>query len=421
MSSTAVLLVEDSAVDARLATLRLEQSPGHRFSVEHVTRLSDALASALENEPDVVLLDLGLADSDGLATFSALRTALPEVAIVVLSSLDDEQAGLEAVRHGAQDFLVKGDVGGDALRRCVRYAVSRARAERALRREREYSQAILSSMSEGFSLTVDGMIVSVNDSLCKLTGFQRDELLGAKVPLPFWPPELAEQTSAKWAHLLGQDGGEVELTLMRKTGQRFPALVTLHPARSAAGALIGFASTLRDITESRHYEELLQRLASEDDLTGLANRRFFSERLQKEIARTKRRGGTLSLALLDLDHFKAVNDTYGHPIGDRVLVEVATRLRSALRAGDDVARLSGEEFGWLLPDCDAPAAWTAVERALRFVSAVPFAEVGTLTISAGICDLGDAGSAERLYSLADEALYEAKAAGRNRVHLYSGA
>jgi diguanylate cyclase (GGDEF)-like protein len=120
--------------------------------------------------------------------------------------------------------------------------------------------------------------------------------------------------------------------------------------------------------------------------------------------------------LLDLDHFKQVNDTLGHPVGDKVLVEVAARLRDVTRAGEHLARVGGEEFAWLLPEADAAGAVAAAERAREAIRATPFALGGTLTISAGVCTLAEAGGESReLYRLADTALYRAKAAGRDRV------
>ncbi len=159
--------------------------------------------------------------------------------------------------------------------------------------------------------------------------------------------------------------------------------------------------------------------ATTDPLTGLANHRVFHERLTAEVARAERHERPLSVVMLDLDHFKEVNDRHGHRTGDQVLIEAARRLGPLARAGEVVARIGGEEFGWLLPETDALSAYAAAERARRAIGAVPFDRAGRLTVSAGVCDLTQARTAPELLELADGALYWAKAQGRDAVYLYS--
>jgi diguanylate cyclase (GGDEF)-like protein/PAS domain S-box-containing protein len=159
----------------------------------------------------------------------------------------------------------------------------------------------------------------------------------------------------------------------------------------------------------------LARLASTDHLTGLPNRRAFQERLAGEIERARRHGRALSLVLVDIDHFKRVNDTHGHPAGDRVLVEVAARLDALVRGGGTVARVGGEEFAVILPEADGRSAVAAAERLRLAIEGAEFAEAGALTVSAGVCAFEGAFTEDDLFRLADAALYRAKAQGRNRV------
>ncbi|MGD9571477.1 MAG: diguanylate cyclase [Thermoleophilia bacterium] len=172
------------------------------------------------------------------------------------------------------------------------------------------------------------------------------------------------------------------------------------------------------ITAAGLYQDLGDR-AARDPLTGLPNHRVFHERLETEVARAARHGRPLSVALLDLDHFKLVNDAHGHQAGDRVLVEVARRLTGLARAEDVIGRVGGEEFALILPESDAMAAYAAAERARRAIAATPFGEVGPLTASIGICDLAHATTSGELLRLADGALYWAKAHGRDVTYLYS--
>jgi diguanylate cyclase (GGDEF)-like protein/PAS domain S-box-containing protein len=191
------------------------------------------------------------------------------------------------------------------------------------------------------------------------------------------------------------------------------------PDPDAADRLARFARLVSLAVTGAEARDQLSTLASTDHLTGLLNRRAFADRLEHEIAHARRQGRPLSLAVLDLDHFKLVNDTYGHPMGDRVLAEFAGRLINERREGEVIARLGGEEFAWIIPDTEGAAAELCAERARGAIAETPFAGVGNLTASVGVCALDDADNGQQLYRHADLALYWAKSSGRNAVIRYS--
>ncbi len=159
--------------------------------------------------------------------------------------------------------------------------------------------------------------------------------------------------------------------------------------------------------------------ATTDPLTGLANHRAFHERLRQEVARARRHDRPLTVVVFDLDHFKHVNDLHGHQEGDRVLSLVGQRLAAAARSGEMMARIGGEEFGWILPETSADGGLAAAERARTAVSrdAAPTGE--PLSVSAGVCDLVEGRDADGLVRLADQALYWAKDHGRDLACRYS--
>jgi diguanylate cyclase (GGDEF)-like protein len=190
-------------------------------------------------------------------------------------------------------------------------------------------------------------------------------------------------------------------------------------APDAGERLDRVAETVQLAIENAQARRELAAQASSDPLTGLANHRVFHERLNDEVARAQRHERPLALAVMDLDHFKRVNDTHGHQVGDQVLCEVAGRLSTHVRSGDLLARVGGEEFAWLMPETDDLAAFGVAERARASVAALGLGEVGRLTVSAGVSDLSAAGSAVELYRFADEALYLAKSHGRDVTFRYS--
>jgi two-component system cell cycle response regulator len=166
--------------------------------------------------------------------------------------------------------------------------------------------------------------------------------------------------------------------------------------------------------------EALRKLATRDQLTGLLNRREYDRIMSEEEDRARRFGHSLALVVVDIDHFKSINDTHGHEVGDAVLKEVAGRIADSIRTVDRAARIGVEEFALILVQTDEPSALRVAQRTIELVSKSPVAAGGTLAIpvtaSAGVAILpSDARTAKELFSVADKALYAAKEGGRNRV------
>lgn len=293
----------------------------------------------------------------------------------------------------------------------------RKRVERALQQERDHTAAILAAIGEGCALTVDGRVTEVNDALCSLTGYSRDELIGAGQPWPFWP-----RPTGLWSPDLSGAPPQQEIVaqLVRRDGSRFEAELKARAAHNPDGSVLGWVIAIRDVSDRRRYEAELERLATHDPLTGLANHRVFHQRLSEEVAMARRYNRPLSVAILDLDHFKQINDAHGHLTGDQALVAVAQRLAERVREGELLARVGGEEFAWILPEADEDGAHIAAERGRATVSASELPPVGTITISAGVASLQPDLDASELYDRADQALLTAKREGRDRTVRWSG-
>jgi diguanylate cyclase (GGDEF)-like protein len=219
--------------------------------------------------------------------------------------------------------------------------------------------------------------------------------------------------------------GRVAIAAPVRAGDRLWGAVGVFGAIDPAAApdaperLGRFAELVGIAVSNAEARARLAALAATDHLTGLANHRTFQERLAQEVVRASRHGRRFSLVLLDIDHFKRVNDDLGHQAGDAVIRETARRLNALTRAGDLMARVGGDEFAWLMPEAGGMEAWRAADRAREAIAAEDFSGIGHITISAGVCDLDQAPQQSELFRLADGALYWAKQHGRDVAFLYS--
>lgn len=282
-------------------------------------------------------------------------------------------------------------------------------------RERNLSRALLASLSEGFVLTSGGTVLEVNRAMCELTGFAAEELVGTTAPYPFWPSGKVDELIDLRTEILDSHGGSGNVVLLRKDGSQFPAYLTATPLRDVDPDGPLWMTTIRDTTEQHAHElELLER-AQSDPLTGLLNSRAFREQLRAATAPDQVAAGPVTLALIDIDHFKAINDEHGHAIGDEVLCAVVDRLVAATAGAGTLARVGGEEFALLMSSTNAREAHVVLQRALEALRAEPVGAVGTVTVSAGVAQLFGSMDDNALYRLADAYLYEAKHRGRDQV------
>ncbi|WP_166787261.1 MULTISPECIES: bifunctional diguanylate cyclase/phosphodiesterase [unclassified Cryobacterium] len=334
-----------------------------------------------------------LRDATGtiVGTFGASRDvtrqgrAEQEVARMAKAAADEHarlivaEAQLRAVLNGSTDAIVKYD--GDLRYRYVNPAGERARAT-----------------------TLEQLIGRTD----RETGMDQGLLA-------MWEPALR-------AVLQTGEPDEIEFSARDLQGGEKWFHTTLSPDRDTTGALVGVLTSMRDITEIKRAEQALAHHAMHDSLTGLANRHLLTDRLGQALVRMERAGNRLAVFFVDLDRFKDVNDTYGHEVGDSVLIEVARRLERAGRRTDTIARLGGDEFIVLCEQ--VPTADDVEQVADRIVHAMaePF-EVGTLTLrlsaSVGAVVTDDPGTdASSLLRNADSAMYRAKEGGRNRFEIF---
>lgn len=307
------------------------------------------------------------------------------------------------------------------------YFVIAAREQRRLAREAERRQLaefkdLYDNAPIGYvTLAASGMITNVNHALLASLGRQRDELLSG-----YYLTDLVSDESRQVLNNLLYSLGEGEhmqcrLDMRCNNGDLLTVLCSVSSLLSAYNTLMVGRCSVQDISQQVTLEQSLERLAYSDPLTRLANRRYFDELASREIQRLQREGGTLTALALDIDHFKAVNDSCGHDAGDEVLKSLADICHSRLRGSDILARFGGEEFTILLPGANAEEGRVKAETLRRTLANAPVVPADgdsihyTVSIGVAVLEWPDEAQLPALLKQADRALYQAKQSGRNRV------
>lgn len=280
-------------------------------------------------------------------------------------------------------------------------------------------------LASAFNATSDPVIITdtrqrilfANQALAELTGYPLEEVLG-KTPALFSSGKHDAGFYARLRDLLGS-GKDFQATFVnrRADGSLYYSAQSISPILNDKGVVTHYVSVGKDVTKQVESEQKWRQEAVEDKLTGLHTRRHGEELAKKSALRAHALATPLAVIVCDIDHFKRVNDSFGHAAGDRVLAAVAHSLRQAVRSADVVIRWGGEEFVILLDNCPQAAAVDLAERIRRQVEAQPDAEVGTVTLSLGLAMLRLDETIEQSIARADAALYQSKHGGRNRVSL----
>jgi diguanylate cyclase (GGDEF)-like protein/PAS domain S-box-containing protein len=260
----------------------------------------------------------------------------------------------------------------------------------------------------------DGWFQYVNPMFAAQHASTVAELTGAHLSEFYRPEDLANQVQPIIAAALAQGTSRGEVTRLRRDGTQFPARITLSLLRDEAGALIGRVLCVQDITAQRRLEEELRHAALYDPLTRLPNRRLFRDRVEHALVLRLRRHTGVAALFVDLDGFKSVNDTYGHAVGDEVLVEVASRLGERVRRCDTLARHGGDEYVMLLEELVSRDQAAAIGRRVLAGFTEPVRTVaGSIRVSAsiGIHVATDDDDYDALLRAADGAMYDAKRNG----------
>lgn len=288
--------------------------------------------------------------------------------------------------------------------------------------------AIAFESQEGMMVTdANKVILKVNKAFSAITGYTVEEAIGLTPRLLSSGHHKAGFYDEMWDSIKNTGSWAGEVWNRRKNGEVYPQYITITAVKSAGGIITNYVATFTDVTLRRQAEAEIHQLAFYDPLTNLPNRRLLLDHLNHAMAASARLGWTGALLYLDLDHFKVINDTRGHDIGDLLLQQIAGRLTSSVREGDTVARLGGDEFVVMLEELsvhviEAAAQAEAVANKIRIALSQPY-QLATheyrSTTSIGVAlFIGHNQSQEDLLKHADIALYQAKTAGRNTIRFF---
>ncbi|WP_028583205.1 GGDEF domain-containing response regulator [Desulfogranum mediterraneum] len=420
-----ILIVDDDPVIRILLRQFLE---GEGYLVDEEENGYAALERLGEQSYDLVILDIAMPGIDGPTVCENITTSLVEPPpVLMVTAIDDEKTVDRSFGAGAVDFIRK-PIRWPVLKNRIRYILGSHRSREKMRRLSKNYEMILDAAANGIcGVNLQGEISYINPAGQEMLGYSEEEMTGHHY-LEFFQlstpdhddfevdccPFFQEQAKLEPIHF-------DDARLLHRDGTSFPvdfsATPILQRQKISGGVLV-----FQDITERQEAAELIRYMANHDTLTQLPNRNYFRRRLPQAISLARRYARKLCLLFIDLDRFKPINDTYGHGIGDQVLVQVAQRLRTTLRASDSVCRLGGDEFVILLESTEtAEGASHVAQKAIDLLNQA-------IEVENHICYIGasvgisvfpdDCTDAETMLRHADIAMYQAKKNGRNCWNFY---
>lgn len=279
---------------------------------------------------------------------------------------------------------------------------------------------------EGITITdADGIIIDVNDTFTTSTGYSREEAIGQNPRFLQSGRQSPEFYENMWKALLTEGYWYGELWNRRKSGEVHVEMKTISAVRNEHGITTHYVALSNDITHIKEQQERLERMGNYDILTNLPNRSLLADRLSHAMSQCRRHERLLAVAFLDLDNFKAINDSHGHDVGDQLLITLSARMSEALREGDTIARIGGDEFVAVLEDLITIEDCEPLLDRLLKAASEPFTIADMkLSVSASIGVTlypQDNVDADQLMRHADQAMYVAKESGKNRYHVFDTA
>jgi diguanylate cyclase (GGDEF)-like protein/PAS domain S-box-containing protein len=426
-----VLLIHGDGAKAKVVCDALLGSTDGFFNVEWVELCSESLRRLRRDGKEriaAILVNLFLSDSHGVETLDRIFQSSPDVPILVLSSLEDENTAKLAVQRGAQDYILEDHLDSYFLPKALRNMLERSSNAEALFREKERAQVTLNSIGDAVVCTdVSGNVTFLNPIAEALTGWSADEAIGQPFVQVIRIIDVLDHRHAldpmasviQTNKALNLPEGSI---LVRRDGVESGIEDSTAPIHDRRGRVTGGVMVFHDVTQARAMSQKMSHFAQYDYLTDLPNRLLLNDRLSQAICAAHRLQQHLAVLFVDVDRFKHVNDSLGHLIGDKLLSSIAQRLVDSVRSSDTISRQGGDEFVILLSSvAHAADAGLSAQKILTVAGMPHRVEEHDLqvTLSVGISIYPDDGTdAETLVKNADTAMLNAKDNGRNNYQFF---
>lgn len=403
MLPAAVLITQDGAIRfANAASMELLEAPS---TESLIGRLSGDFVHPMDQvRSSNRIQQVAVPEQAGRPNKSSefrIRTARGNLRMVLISSVAMEWEGAPAVLMCGLDMTHQSEI------------------EAQLRESEQNFRRLFDSLQDVYYRTnAQGVVQHVGPGVRRVLGYEPHEIEGRTAESYY--PQSTDRDAFKAAIMEHGEVSDFPGQMVRRDGTVIDISISSHALYDHAGSFAGVEGIYRDVTQRKNLERELQRLATTDMLTGIANRRAFLETAESAYAHSRRSGEPLTLLMLDLDHFKSINDRFGHLEGDRALVAFAQAVKSQLRASDAVGRLGGEEFGVLLPLTTLAEGLEAAARILHSVRALELTDdtgqAYRITTSLGVGAFRQSDRSLRdMLDRADQALYLAKRRGRDQI------
>ncbi|MBF8982830.1 EAL domain-containing protein [Lutibacter sp. B2] len=413
-----ILVVDDSKL-MRVTFKNFLEEQG--YDVIEAKNGIEGLSLFQKLKPDIILMDFVMPGIDGVTACAQLQK-LPDgnhTPLIMITSLEDEHSVNLAFEAGATDYISK-PINWAVLRQRLNRLLHARHTQITLNQSEAFARSIINHAIEGIiTMDINGIIGYINPAVEQIFGYMSSEIVGKNIDTIIPKLHYSDYANLDINDSLIDENKEI--VGQRKDHSTLPIDLTISKFYVAGKCF--FTIILRDITERKRYEEMIRHQAFYDSLTGLPNRLLLKERITLEIAHAKNEHKELAIMYLDLDRFKLINDTLGHDIGDKLLKEMAQRLKNCVGTDDTVARLGGDEFVILLPEVTREENIAKIANnilaAIRDPILIDQHEL-YLTISIGVTIYPDDGTDdETLLTNADVAMYRAKEKGKNNFQLYT--
>jgi diguanylate cyclase (GGDEF)-like protein/PAS domain S-box-containing protein len=424
MNQLVILIMGDrDLIDTRT------RSPRHEsLALECVARLAQA-AELLKvpNAVQALVADLGHLHPLELKSLPQLIAAQPHLAVLLMGSESELTRHADLLAQGAQDLLLKDRLNSRGFRHALRNAIARKAREVAVSGNNERARMTLASIGDAVLSTDSGWLVTfLNPIAEKLTGWTSSEALGRHVSDVFRAVDGNGERVAPQMAVAIESGRTIILppncVLVRRDGRELHIEDSAAPIHDLRGEFAGMVVVFHDVSEARAITQKMSHLAEHDVLTSLPNRALLNDRLAHGITLARRHGRQMAVLFIDLDHFKHINDSLGHLIGDQLLKAVAQRIGPCIRNSDTVSRQGGDEFIVLLSEMTRVEDAGLIAEKIRLAVMQPYTIEGHflhLTASIGVSVYpNDGQDAKALIQYADTAMYHAKEKGRNNSQFF---